>query len=165
MKDRKETINNKFAADHEPFNQDNHGRVHKKGKASSSFLPQYRLQAYGVQNQSPDLHRISVAGTQKKAPRFSERSLIPEGEALVLKSVFSLSTLRALSAETSENTQKTSAAMPGATTVSPLLFMNNLQQLMAAANRRNKKPFDAVALENTESSEPHNHNHKRRPRH
>ncbi len=147
-----ETGSIQFAAGHKRVNQD-----------SKPFLPQYRLQVNGVQNQYPDPHRMSVAGTQKKAPRFCERSVVPEGNDLVLTSVFSLSTLGVLSAETAENTPKTSEAMGGAATVSPLLFMNNLQKLMAEANKNNKKrSLDAVGVENTATVEPHN---KRGPRH
>lgn len=150
-----------FVADHEHVNQDSHGRVHED-KSDRSFLPQYRLQAYGVQNQCPVPHRMSVAGTQKKAPRFSERSVVPEGENFVLKSVFSLSTLCTLSTETSENAPKTSETMGGTATVSPLLFMNNLQKLILEANKNNKKrSLDAVGVENCAPAEADNK--RRRP--
>ena len=154
-----------FADDHKRVNQDSHSRVHKN-KSDKSFLPQFgftKIKAFGVQNQCLDPNRMSVAGTQKKAPRFSEIAVVPEGENLVLTSVFSLSTWGALSAEAANPPQKTSETMGGTTTVSPLLFMNNLQKLIVEANKNNKKrSLDAVGVENTTPVEPHN---KRGPRH
>ena len=152
-----------FAADHEHVNQDSHGRV-RDSRSDKSFLPQYRLKAFGVQSQCSDPHRMPVAGTQKKAPRFAEIAVVPEGKNIVFKSVFSLSTLRALSAETSENASKTSETMGGTTTVSPLLFMNNLQKLILEANKNNKKrSLDAVGVENCAPAEADNK--RRRPTH
>ncbi len=138
-----------FVADHKRVNQDSRSHVRRTIKKDRTFLPQYRLQVNDVQNQCAVPNRMSVAGTQKKAPRFCERSVVPEGKNIVLKSVFSLSTLGALSTETSENAPKTSETMGGTTTVSPLLFMNNLQKLMAEANKNNKKrSIEAARVEN-----------------
>ncbi|MBP6104526.1 MAG: hypothetical protein KBD23_04065 [Gammaproteobacteria bacterium] len=149
--------NVQFTAYHKRVNQDSSSRVRRTIKKDQSFLPQYRLQAFGVQNECPDPNRISVAGTQKKAPRFCERSVVPEGKNIVLKSVFKLSTLCALGVETPENATKTSETMGGTTTVSPLLFMNNLKKLMVEANKNNKKrSFEAAGVGNSVLVEANN---------